>query len=128
MWRWTGEASVAVGFLVARAFDGTDDGARALARIGVALAKFLNNKRCVPVVAEAMEVLGGMGYVEETPMPMFFRQSPLNGIWGRLGERDLPGHPALADTRTPRRRGAADGLRSGARHGCPARRRRGRPS
>ena len=79
------EAAVAVGFLVARAFDRDDEDSRALARIGVALAKFLNNKRCVPVVAEAMEILGGMGYVEETPMPMFFRQSPLNGIWEGSG-------------------------------------------
>ncbi len=79
------EAAVAAGFLVARAFDRGDEEGRALARIGVALAKYLNNKRCVAVVAEAMEVLGGIGYVEETPMPMLFRQSPLNGIWEGSG-------------------------------------------
>lgn len=79
------EASVAAGFLVARAFDRADDENRTLARIGVALAKYLSNKRCVTVVAEAMEVLGGMGYVEETPMPMLYRQAPLNSIWEGSG-------------------------------------------
>jgi putative acyl-CoA dehydrogenase len=79
------EAALAAGMLIARAFDRGDDEGRALARIGVALAKFLSNKRCVSVVGEAMEVLGGMGYVEETPMPMLFRQSPLNGIWEGSG-------------------------------------------
>ncbi len=32
-----------------------------------------------------MEVLGGMGYVEETPMPMLYREAPLNGIWEGSG-------------------------------------------
>ncbi len=79
------EAAVAIGFLMARAFDGDDPQDRALARIGVALAKFLNNKRCITVTAEAMEVLGGMGYIEETPMPMLYREAPLNGIWEGSG-------------------------------------------
>ncbi|MFV0513132.1 MAG: acyl-CoA dehydrogenase family protein [Jhaorihella sp.] len=79
------EASVAAGFLVARAFDRADDEGRALARIAVALTKYLSNKRCIDVVAETMEVLGGMGYVEETPMPMLYRQAPLNSIWEGSG-------------------------------------------
>ena len=51
----------------------------------MALAKFLNNKLCPVVVAEAMEILGGMGYVEETPLPMLYREAPLNGIWEGSG-------------------------------------------
>jgi len=37
---------------------------------------------CVPgLVYEAMEVMGGMGYVEDTPLPMLYREAPLNSIW-----------------------------------------------
>jgi putative acyl-CoA dehydrogenase len=76
------EGALALGLRVAAAFD---RGERAFARIGVALAKFLANKRCVAVTAEAMEALGGMGYVEDTPMPMLYREAPLNGIWEGSG-------------------------------------------
>ncbi|EYD78083.1 Acyl-CoA dehydrogenase [Rubellimicrobium mesophilum DSM 19309] len=77
------EGALALGLRVAAAFD--DPGQKAFARVGVALAKFLSNKRCVQVTAEAMECLGGMGYVEETPMPMLYREAPLNGIWEGSG-------------------------------------------
>ncbi|MCW8843589.1 MAG: acyl-CoA dehydrogenase family protein [Rhodobacteraceae bacterium] len=80
---WEGALSVAM--FMAGTFDKTDDESRALARIGVALAKFLNNKRCISVVGEAMEVLGGMGYVEDTPLPMLYREAPLNSIWEGSG-------------------------------------------
>ena len=79
------EAALSVGMFLASAFDQDDAESRALARIGVALAKYLNNKRCIGVIAEAMEMLGGMGYVEETPMPMLYREAPLNGIWEGSG-------------------------------------------
>ncbi|MGR3494293.1 acyl-CoA dehydrogenase family protein [Citreimonas sp.] len=77
------EGALALGMRVAQAFDDPDQAA--FARIGVALAKFLSNKRCPVVVAEAMEVLGGMGYVDETPLPMLYREAPLNGIWEGSG-------------------------------------------
>ncbi len=79
------EGAVALAFRAAHAFDqdGTED--RILARLVVALAKFLNNKRCVRVTYEAMECLGGAGYVEETPMPMLYREAPLNSIWEGSG-------------------------------------------
>ena len=76
---WYG--SLAVAMRVAQSFDGTSAEDRAFARIGVALAKYLGNKLCPMVVCEAMEVLGGMGYVEDTPLPMLYREAPLNGIW-----------------------------------------------
>ncbi|SFK66372.1 acyl-CoA dehydrogenase family protein [Shimia haliotis] len=98
------EAALSVGMMLAGAFDRDDDESRALARIGVALAKYLNNKRCIGVIAEAMEVLGGMGYVEETPMPMIYREAPLNGIWEGSGNvicldvlRALVKQPAAGD-------------------------------
>jgi putative acyl-CoA dehydrogenase len=79
------EGSLALGLRVAAAFDGTAEENRAFARIGVALAKFMANKLCPIVVVEAMEVLGGMGYVEDTPLPMLYREAPLNGIWEGSG-------------------------------------------
>ncbi len=75
------EGAVGLGLRIAAAVDAADP----LARIGVALAKYLSNKRCPVVTAETMEVLGGMGYVEETPMPMLYREAPLNGIWEGSG-------------------------------------------
>ena len=79
------EGALSVSMFLAQAFDRDDEEARALARIGVALAKYLSNKRCISVVAEAMEVLGGMGYVEDTPMPMLYKEAPLNSIWEGSG-------------------------------------------
>ena len=76
------ESAVALGFRVAQAFDAGD---RAFARIAVALAKFLNNKRCPQAIYEAMECLGGVGYVEEGPMPLLYREAPLNSIWEGSG-------------------------------------------
>ncbi|MFN6979792.1 MAG: acyl-CoA dehydrogenase family protein, partial [Gemmobacter sp.] len=76
------EGATALGLHVAAAFD---TGERAFARIGVALAKFWSNKRAVWVIGEAMECLGGMGYVEETGLPMLYREAPLNGIWEGSG-------------------------------------------
>ena len=79
------EGALAISMFMAATFDKEDAASRALARIGVALAKFLNNKRCISVVGEAMEVLGGMGYVEDTPLPMLYREAPLNSIWEGSG-------------------------------------------
>ncbi|WP_299652242.1 acyl-CoA dehydrogenase family protein [uncultured Tateyamaria sp.] len=77
------QVATRLGLYVAMAFDDPD--ARPFARIGVALAKFLNNKLCPRVTLEAMEALGGMGYVEDTPMPMYYREAPLNSIWEGSG-------------------------------------------
>ncbi|MEM1316132.1 MAG: acyl-CoA dehydrogenase family protein, partial [Pseudomonadota bacterium] len=80
---WLGATSAV--FRVARAFEGADEGERAFARIALPIVKYWNNKRCPAVVVEAMECLGGVGYVEETPMPMLYREAPLNGIWEGSG-------------------------------------------
>ncbi|MEZ5674423.1 putative acyl-CoA dehydrogenase [Thalassovita litoralis] len=79
------EAALAMAMGCARAFDGDSDEDRAFARIAVALAKYLSNKRAPGVIYEAMEALGGMGYIEETPMPMLYREAPLNSIWEGSG-------------------------------------------
>lgn len=75
------EGALTLGVRVARAFDSQTPEDKAFARLSVALAKFLNNKRCPTVVVEVMEVLGGMGYVEDTPLPLIYREAPLNSIW-----------------------------------------------
>lgn len=77
------EGALALGMRVATAFD--DPAQAPFARIAVAVAKFWSNKRCVWMVAEAMECLGGMGYVEDTPLPLLYREAPLNGIWEGSG-------------------------------------------
>ncbi len=56
-----------------------------LLRLAVAAAKFWVCKRTPTVVAEALECQGGAGYVEESPLPRYFRESPLNSIWEGSG-------------------------------------------
>ncbi len=80
---WQG--CTALGLHVAAAFDRDDAESRAFARVGVALAKFIANKLCPMLCVEAMEVLGGMGYVEDTALPLLYREAPLNGIWEGSG-------------------------------------------
>jgi putative acyl-CoA dehydrogenase len=79
------EGALTLGLRVARAFGEDTAEARAFARIAVALAKYLSNRRCPWVIHEALEVLGGSGYIEDSPLPMLFRESPLNGIWEGTG-------------------------------------------
>lgn len=79
------EGTLALGLHMARAFDGAGAADRAFSRIGVALAKYLGNKLCPGFIYEAMECLGGAGYTEETPMPLYYREAPLNSIWEGSG-------------------------------------------
>ena len=76
------EASTLLLMRVARAFD---EGDRLFARLAVAAAKYWVSKRAAPHVAEALECLGGNGYVEESPMPRLYREAPLNSIWEGSG-------------------------------------------
>jgi putative acyl-CoA dehydrogenase len=57
----------------------------AFRRLGVAVGKFWVTKRQPAHAAEALECLGGNGYVEESGMPRLFRDSPLNSIWEGSG-------------------------------------------
>lgn len=56
-----------------------------LRRIGLAAAKYWVCKRATPHAAEAMECLGGNGYVEEFGMGRLYREAPLMGIWEGSG-------------------------------------------
>jgi putative acyl-CoA dehydrogenase len=76
------EASTVLWLRLAR---GVDAGESAFVRLAVAAAKFWVCKRTPPFVAEALECLGGNGYVEESGLPRLFRESPLNGIWEGSG-------------------------------------------
>ncbi len=81
------EAATALAFRVARAVDasGRDPAEAALARLTTALGKYWVCKRAPAFLGEAMECLGGIGYVEETGMPRLYRQAPLNSIWEGSG-------------------------------------------
>ena len=76
------EAATATALRLARAYDEGDDAFR---RLATAVAKFWVCKRTPPLVAEALECLGGNGYVEESQLPRLFRESPLNSIWEGSG-------------------------------------------
>ncbi len=59
--------------------------ARARARIATPAAKYWICKRGPPLAAEAMEVIGGNGYVEESALPRLYREAPVNSIWEGSG-------------------------------------------
>ncbi len=81
------ESAVALAMRVARAIDASprDPVEAAFARIATAIGKFWICKRTPPLVNEAQECLGGIGYVEDTVMPRLYRQAPLNSIWEGAG-------------------------------------------
>src|SRR5215203_3266094 len=76
------EAATGSALRLARAYDEDD---RPLRRFGTAVMKYWICKRATPHAAEALECLGGNGYVEESPMPQLLRDAPLNGIWEGSG-------------------------------------------
>ncbi|MEU8482571.1 acyl-CoA dehydrogenase family protein [Streptomyces sp. NPDC048641] len=83
------EAATTLALRLAAAQDAVQDTGseqeRAFLRIAVPTAKYWVTKRCTPVAAEALECLGGNGYVEESGMPRLLRESPLNSIWEGSG-------------------------------------------
>jgi putative acyl-CoA dehydrogenase len=58
---------------------------RSFRRFATAVMKYWVCKRAAPHAAEALECLGGNGYVEESGMPRLLRDSPLNSIWEGSG-------------------------------------------
>lgn len=103
------EAAIVIALRLARAFE-APEGSRdaALARVATPAAKFWLCKRGPALAAEAMEVLGGNGYVEENPLPRLYREMPVNSIWEGSGNV-----VALDVLRALRREpGAAEALRS----------------
>jgi putative acyl-CoA dehydrogenase len=80
------EAAIALTLRLARTFEAdAGDAERALARVATPALKYWLCKRAPTVVAEAMEVLGGNGYVEESALPRLYREAPLNSIWEGSG-------------------------------------------
>jgi putative acyl-CoA dehydrogenase len=82
------EAATALAMRLAAACDAAETGdqeERRLLRLAVPAAKYWVTKRCTPLTAEALECLGGNGYVEESGMPRLLRESPLNSIWEGSG-------------------------------------------
>ena len=135
------EAATVTVMRVARAYDVVDDERETLfKRLATAVCKYWLCKRGPMHAAEALECLGGAGYVEESDMPRLYRESPLNSIWEGSGNvicldvlraiarspqslavfldevREAGGGRAAACLVHRQARGAAAGLR---RHACP---------
>jgi putative acyl-CoA dehydrogenase len=80
------EAAAALAFRLARAFDRAQDPrASAWRRLMTPVTKYWVCKLAPPLVAEAMECLGGNGYVEEAPLARLYREVPVNSIWEGSG-------------------------------------------
>ena len=81
------EAATALAMRLARSFDESerDERQRLFSRIATAIGKFWITKRGIAVVAEALECLGGGGYVEEAPLARLYRDIPVNSVWEGSG-------------------------------------------
>jgi putative acyl-CoA dehydrogenase len=82
------EAATISALRLARAYDEAlagDERAQDLKRVANAVLKYWICKRAPMHAGEALECLGGNGYVEESGMPRLFRESPLNSIWEGSG-------------------------------------------
>ncbi len=81
------EAATITALRLARACDEASRDAEqaAFKRLALAVSKYWICKSTVWSVAEALECLGGSGYVEESGMPRLYRESPLNSIWEGSG-------------------------------------------
>ncbi len=88
------EAATALAMRLARAYDeagndareGNDDSdAQLFKRVATAVGKYWACKRAPNHAFEAMECLGGNGYVEDSGMPRLYREAPLTSIWEGSG-------------------------------------------
>ncbi len=80
------EAATALAFRLARSFDrATDPRAAAWRRLMTPVTKYWVCKVAQGVIGEAMECMGGNGYVEEGGMPRLYREAPVNSIWEGAG-------------------------------------------
>ncbi|EBO9664068.1 isovaleryl-CoA dehydrogenase [Salmonella enterica] len=80
------EGQTALLLRLARAWEQRREAKEALwARLFTPAAKFAICKQGIPFVAEAMAVLGGMGYCEESELPRLYREMPVNSIWEGSG-------------------------------------------
>jgi putative acyl-CoA dehydrogenase len=82
------EAATTLAMRLAGAADRAARGDRAeaaLLRIVLPAAKYWVCKRAPTVTAEAMECLGGNGYIEESGLPRLYREAPVNSVWEGSG-------------------------------------------
>jgi putative acyl-CoA dehydrogenase len=77
--------SEAATVLAMRLAGAVDRGEMAFRRLAIAVGKYWVCKRQPGLVGEALECLGGNGYVEDSPMPRLYRDAPLNSIWEGSG-------------------------------------------
>ena len=77
------EAATVTALRVARAYD--EPGESAFRRFATAVSKYWVSKRAAAHAAEALECLGGNGFVEDSGMPLLYRDAPLNSIWEGSG-------------------------------------------
>lgn len=80
-------AATALSFRLARSFDEAagDRGEAAFARAMTPVVKYWVCKMAPALLYEAMECLGGNGYVEEAPLARYYREAPVNAIWEGSG-------------------------------------------
>jgi putative acyl-CoA dehydrogenase len=76
------EAATAIALRVARAYD---EGDAAFRRLATAVAKYWVCRVAPGHAAEALECVGGNGYVEESVLPRLYREAPVNSIWEGAG-------------------------------------------
>jgi putative acyl-CoA dehydrogenase len=81
------EAATAAALRLARSFDAPagDEEESLLRRLLTPIIKYWTCKRAPQHAAEALECLGGNGFVEDSDLPRLFRQSPVNGVWEGSG-------------------------------------------
>jgi putative acyl-CoA dehydrogenase len=81
------EAATALAMRLARSYDHPGDAEfeGPFRRIATAVAKYWVCKRAPTHAAEALECLGGNGYVEESVLPRLYRECPVNSIWEGSG-------------------------------------------
>lgn len=98
------EAAFHLVWMLSSTYDSDDPAIRDYGRLLTAIAKFWICKRTPMMVNEALECLGGAGYVEESVLARLYREAPLNSIWEGSGNvialdimRTLGRFPATLD-------------------------------
>ncbi|MGI9433943.1 MAG: isovaleryl-CoA dehydrogenase [Geminicoccaceae bacterium] len=81
------EAAIALVMRLAGAFDRASDDAdeQGFSRLATAVAKYWICKQAPRMIVEALECLGGNGYVEESILPRLYREAPVNSVWEGSG-------------------------------------------
>jgi putative acyl-CoA dehydrogenase len=81
------EAATLLAMRLARAYDARAGHSDEIAfrRIATPIAKYWVCKRAIAHVGEALECLGGNGFIEECILPRLYRESPINSLWEGSG-------------------------------------------